>query len=228
MNIRQLIALLLFTVAWFPAAHGQGTGDWERTDLFGNPNSLNVYNEYPSFLLQDGAIILSAGSPGGGYWAKYTLQGQLLWQRRARGALSAFVGPAWRDGAFAYGATRMRNQLGYQAEYYWFNGRGDTIRVRAPATTRIDHLGQHAVMRDGRYYIAGAGDGNGTGQSPLALHYSLVCLDTAGNVRWQRQYLNPSQPSVPILCRWLCISYANHRGPALGLAPARPYPARLQ
>jgi hypothetical protein len=55
----------------------------------------------------------------------------------------------------------------------------------------IDHLGQHAVARDGRYYIAGSGDGSGTGQAPLALHYSLVCLDTAGNFRWQRQYLNP-------------------------------------
>lgn len=166
-------------------------GSWERIDLFRNTNSLNVYNEYSRFQLQNQAVILSGGGPGGGYWAKYDLQGQLLWQKRARGALSAFVGPAWRNGTFAYGGVAARNRLNYRAEYYWLNGRGDTIIVRAPPTTLIDHLSQHAAARNGRYYVAGSGDGSGTGQSPLALHYSLVCLDTAGNFRWQRQYPNP-------------------------------------
>ncbi|UOQ98608.1 hypothetical protein MUN81_03740 [Hymenobacter sp. 5317J-9] len=40
--------------------------------------------------------------------------------------------------------------------------------------------------------MGGGGDGSGLGQRPIALHYSLVCLDTAGRFRWQRQYPNPA------------------------------------
>ncbi|UOQ97686.1 hypothetical protein MUN81_20960 [Hymenobacter sp. 5317J-9] len=35
------------------------------------------------------------------------------------------------------------------------------------------------------------GDNSGTGQTPVSNHFSLVCLDTAGVLRWQRNYLNP-------------------------------------
>jgi hypothetical protein len=49
----------------------------------------------------------------------------------------------------------------------------------------------HTAALDGRFYIGGAGDGQGTGQSPLAQHFSLACVDTAGRFLWQRQYLNP-------------------------------------
>ena len=110
------------------------------------------------------------------------------------------VGSTWRDGVFAHGASYAGNRLGYEALYYWLNGRGDTVRVRGRPSLQVDHLVQHAATRDGRYYLAGAGDGSGTGQTPLALHYSLVCLDTAGNFRWQRQYQNPTirvGPSFP-------------------------------
>ena len=185
-------SLLLVAMLALPGVgRGQGTGSWERTDLFGNANSLNVLNQFPNFLVQNGSVVLSGAGPGGGYWAKYSLQGQLLWQRRARGALAASVGFTWRSGVFAYGGTYAQNSLGYNAEYYWLNSQGDTLRVRAQPAVQIAHLAQHAATRDGRYYLAGGGNGSGTGQSPLALHYSLVCLDTAGNFRWQRQYLNP-------------------------------------
>lgn len=56
------------------------------------------------------------------------------------------------------------------------------------------------LAKNGRYYVGGGGDGSGTGQRPLALHYSLVCLDTTGRLRWQRQYPNPIirlGPSAP-------------------------------
>jgi hypothetical protein len=199
--MKQLLiyGLLLLATAQY-GVHGQGLGSWERTDLFGNPNSLNNYNRYPDFLVQTGAVIVSGGGPGGGYWAKYTLEGQLLWQRKGRGALTAFVGPAWRDGIFAYGITPANTWLGPNGAYYWLNSNGDTVIVRGRPTVNINHIGYHAAARDGRYYVAGAGDGSGTGQSPLALHYSLVCLDTMGNLRWQRQYPNPSirlGPTVP-------------------------------
>ncbi|MFD2718837.1 hypothetical protein ACFST9_08925 [Hymenobacter monticola] len=55
----------------------------------------------------------------------------------------------------------------------------------------MDQLPTSAATRDGRYYIAGLGDNSGTGQPLVVLHYSLACLDTAGNLRWQRNYPNP-------------------------------------
>ena len=193
MNIRQLIALLLVSVTWFPAAHGQGTGDWERTDLFGNPNSLNNYNLYRGFLIKNNDIFVSASaSVLFGYWARYTLQGQVQWQKKARSLTGGKVAFPWRDGFFAYSSVRASNRIGFAGIYYWLNGRGDTVRVRGLPALPVVQLAAHAATRDGRYYIAGSSDGSGTGQAPLAYHYSLVCLDTAGNFRWQRQYLNPT------------------------------------
>ena len=125
------------------------------------------------------------------YWARYTLQGQLLWQRSFNNVAGGEVSFAWRRGFFTYGSQGASNRIGFTGIYCWANASGDTVRVRKPPTIQVVQLASHAATRDGRYYIAGAGDGSGTGQSPLALHYSLVCLDTAGNFRWQRQYLNP-------------------------------------
>lgn len=196
-----LYTLLLLAVTGPYTVCGQGTGSWERTDLFNSPNSLNVNSSYANIQVQGNAIIASTGSSIEAGWTKYSLQGQVLWQRKARGRVGGYVGPLWRDGFFSYGSTQANNRIGFAGMYYWLNGRGDTVRVRSRPALQVDQLVADAATRDGRYYLAGAGDGNGTGQTPIAQHYSLVCLDTAGNLRWQRQYLNPVirlGPTVPI------------------------------
>ncbi|WP_210514458.1 hypothetical protein [Hymenobacter terricola] len=66
------------------------------------------------------------------------------------------------------------------------------MKVLGRPAINVAHQPTKTLYQDGRYYVAGGGDGSGTGQRPLALHYSLVCLDTAGTLRWQRQYLNPA------------------------------------
>jgi hypothetical protein len=202
-HMRELFitTMLLFAVVRFSTAYGQSTGGWERTDLFGNPNSLNNSNFYTGFLIQGNDIFISGdASVLFGYWTRYTLQGQAQWQKKARNLTGGRVAFPWRNGFFAYSSVRSPNRIGFAGIYYWLNGRGDTVRVRGLPAMPVVQLAAHAASRDGRYYIAGSSDGSGTGQTPLALHYSLVCLDTAGNFRWQRQYLNPTirlAPQVP-------------------------------
>lgn len=186
-----IYGLLLLAVAGPRMTCGQVGSGWERTDLFGNPNSLNVSSQYRNFLVHNGTITVSASGSVIGYWAKYTLQGQLLWQRSFGNVTGGWVGFPWRDGLFAYGAVGASNRVGYTGLYTWLNGKGDTVRIRKSPAVRVDQLATCAATRDGRYYVGGLGDNSGTGQPQVNNHFSLACLDTAGNLRWQRNYLNP-------------------------------------
>jgi hypothetical protein len=196
-----LVSLLVAGLAFPGALRAQGIGSWERTDLFGNPNSLNNSSGYRNFLVQSNRVTLTSyASSIFGYWTQYDLAGRLNWRQRGRGNSGGFIDAPWRNGVFTFGSQPANNAIGFTTIYHWLNANGDTVHVLGRPTISVAQFPIHSFGQYGRYYIGGGGDGSGTGQQPLAMHYSLVCLDTAGRLRWQRQYPNPIirlGPSAP-------------------------------
>jgi|GEM_PF-4506345 len=197
-HIRPLWGLLAGLLLSQFAARGQGTG-WERVDVFGTGGFVNVNNQYLYPLVNQGAIVASAFYPwvtnvNGGpraQWVSYDLNGTLLWRQGGQRHWGATRLAPWGRGTFAAGAVDANNALQATGQYVWLRANGDTARVVGLPTTYVAQLPWALAERRGKYYIAGGGDGSGTGQTPLALHYALLCIDSAGAVLWQRQYLNP-------------------------------------
>jgi hypothetical protein len=183
-----LLALLFITGLASAPSFAQRAGNWERVDTVGTHRLTVNINRYYKLLVQGDRVTLSGSSPLQGYWAQYTGQGALTWRRLLPNrAYIPGIACSWGQGSFSISLGR----------YYWVTAQGDTFRVVRPPASQYDILPQEAVARNRAYYVGGRALDSSTiggARQPCA---SLLRIDSAGTVRWQRRYPNPVVRNSP-------------------------------